>query len=126
MELQTAKKNFVSHGVMGGVLLVVGIASLFDGAFRRTTETIQEIWMVEFSAGLVLCLFGLVLFGSAVRYLVHMDRIAEYSERKARHRSSKDRRSHSVRPKMKKSSVKESGMESLEGIRLAAVKSGTV
>ena len=60
MDLQTAKKNFVNHGVMGGVLLVVGIASVFDGAFRRTTETIQEIWVVEFIAGLVLCLFGLV------------------------------------------------------------------
>ena len=126
MELQTVKKNFFSHGLSGGVLLVAGIAALFDAAFRRMTETIQEIWMVEFSAGLVSCLLGLMLFGSAVRYMVHMDRIAEYSERRARQRSSKDHRSRSSRPKLEPALSKDNTIDGLEGIRLAAVKSGTL
>ena len=125
MELQTAQKNFTFHGVTGIALVGVGIASSFDAAFRRTSETIQEIWMVELGVGMVSCLLGLLFFGSAVRYLVHMDRIAEYSERKARHRSAQDRRSSKPRPKMDTGIVKDSVADGLEGIRLSAIKSGT-
>ena len=59
MELQTAQKNFTFHGVTGIALVGVGIASSFDAAFRRTSETIQEIWMVELGVGMVSCLLGL-------------------------------------------------------------------
>ena len=41
--------------------------------------------------GLVTMMMGLAFFGSAVRYMVHMDRIHEYSDRKARSRARKER-----------------------------------
>jgi hypothetical protein len=126
MELQTAQKNFVFQGVIGMALVGVGIVSAFDASFRRTTESIQEIWMVEFGVGFVACLMGLVFVGSAVRYLVHIDRIAEYSERKARHRSSQERRTRKARPKMEAGSSRDTTTEALEGVRLAAVKTGSL
>lgn len=50
---------------------------VFDAAFRRMAEAQWEIWVVEGTLGLCMTMAGLAYFGSAVRYLVHMDRIAE-------------------------------------------------
>ena len=64
---------------------------VFDAAFRRMAEAQWEIWVAEGTLGLCMTMAGLAYFGSAVRYLVHMDRIAEYSDRRARSRARKER-----------------------------------
>ena len=78
-----------------------GIAILMDSAYRRFSEEIAEIWMVEGTVGFVLFMAGLAYFGSAVRYMVHMDRIAEYSERQARRRSRRESESGGKTKRMK-------------------------
>ena len=65
---------------------------VFDAAFRRMAEAQWEIWVVEGTLGLCMTMSGLAYFGSAVRYLVHMDRIAEYTDRRARSRARKERK----------------------------------
>jgi len=125
MQLETAQKNFASQGVIGLVLAGAGITSVFDASFRRMTESFQEIWMAEFGFGIVACLTGMIFLGSAARYLVHMDRIAEYSERKARHRSSQERRTRKSRPNLESANVSTAANEVLEGVRLASVKTGS-
>ena len=65
---------------------------VFDAAFRRMAEAQWEIWVVEGTLGLCMTMAGLAYFGSAVRYLVHMDRIAEYTDRGARSRARKERK----------------------------------
>lgn len=65
---------------------------VFDAAFRRMAEAQWEIWVVEGTLGLCMTMAGLAYFGSAVRYLVHMDRIAEYTDRRARSRARKERK----------------------------------
>ena len=65
---------------------------VFDAAFRRMAEAQWEIWVVEGTLGLCTTMWGLAYFGSAVRYLVHMDRIAEYTDRRARSRARKERK----------------------------------
>ena len=52
-------------------------------------EAHWEIWVVEGTAGLILTMAGLAYFGSAVRYLVHIDRINEYVDRKALSRAAR-------------------------------------
>lgn len=54
-------------------------------------EAHWEIWVVEGTAGLILTMAGLAFFGSSVRYLVHIDRINEYVDRKARSRARRER-----------------------------------
>lgn len=65
---------------------------VFDAAFRRMAEAQWEIWVLEGTLGLCMTMAGLAYFGSAVRYLVHMDRIAEYTDRRARSRARKERK----------------------------------
>ena len=66
---------------------------VFDAAFRRIMAEVQwEIWVVEGTLGLCMTMAGLAYFGSAVRYLVHIDRIAEYTDRRARSRARKERK----------------------------------
>ena len=67
---------------------------LFDAAYRRLSESVVEIWVAEGTLGFVLFMAGLSFFGSAIRYMVHMDRMVEYADRKAR-RKTKQRRSDS-------------------------------
>ena len=91
MNQETARKRWWSHGTTGFLLLGAGLAVTLDAAVRRVSESQWEIWVGEGTLGLVLFMTGMAFFGSAVRYLVHMDRIAEYSERRARHRARKQR-----------------------------------
>lgn len=84
MDLDIARKRWLLHGTSGVIAIGAGIAVLFDASFRRYSESIQEIWWSEGILGFVLFMTGLSLFGSSVRYLVHMDRIVEYTDRKAR------------------------------------------
>ena len=65
---------------------------VFDAAYRRMAEAQREIWVTEGTLGLCMTMAGLAYFGSAVRYLVHMDRIAEYTDRRARSRARKERK----------------------------------
>lgn len=65
---------------------------VFDAAFRRMAEAQWEIWVLEGTLGLCMTMAGLAYFGSAVRYLVHMDRIAEYTDRRALSRARKERK----------------------------------
>ena len=65
---------------------------VLDAAFRRMAEAQWEIWVVEGTLGLCMTMSGLAYFGSAVRYLVHMDRIAEYTDCGARSRARKERK----------------------------------
>ena len=91
MTLDTARKRWFAHGTTSFVLFGTGISVIFDAAFRRMAEARWEIWVVEGTAGLILTMAGLAFFGSAVRYLVHMDRINEYVDRKARSRARRER-----------------------------------
>ena len=68
------------------------MSDVFDAAFRRMAEAQWEIWVVEGTLGLCMTMAGLAYFGSAVRYLVHMDRFAEYTDRRARSRARKERK----------------------------------
>lgn len=86
MDLDTARRRWFFHGTSGVIATGAGIAVLFDASFRRHSESIQEIWWAEGLLGFVLFMSGLAFFGSSVRYLVHMDRIVEYTDRKARRR----------------------------------------
>lgn len=91
MTLDTARKGWFAHGTTAFVLFGIGISVIFDAAFRRMSESHWEIWVVEGTIGLILMMTGLAFFGSAVRYLVHMDRINEYVDRKARSRARRER-----------------------------------
>ena len=91
MTLDSARKKWFTQGTIAFLLFGMGISVIFDAAFRRMTESYWEIWVVEGTVGLVTMMMGLAFFGSAVRYMVHMDRIHEYSDRKARSRARKER-----------------------------------
>lgn len=91
MTLDTARKRWFAQGTTAFVLFGTGICVIFDAAFRRMSEAHWEIWVVEGTVGLILMMAGLAFFGSAVRYLVHMDRINEYVDRKARSRARRER-----------------------------------
>ena len=94
MTLDSARKKWFTQGTIAFLLFGMGISVIFDAAFRRMTESHWEIWVVEGTVGLVTMMMGLAFFGSAVRYMVHMDRMVEYADRKAR-RKTKQRRSDS-------------------------------
>lgn len=90
MDLQKARKQLTLHGILGISCLMVGMAFIADGTYRRFSEPVVELWMSEIGLGFVAAFIGLLFFGSAVRFLVHMDRIAEYAERRERrHRESR-------------------------------------
>ena len=89
MTLETARKRWFTHGTTGFLLIGTGVSVTLDAALRRPAEPQWEVWVAEGTLGLVLLMAGLAFFGSAVRYRVHMDRIAEYSDRRARHRARK-------------------------------------
>ncbi|RPG81998.1 MAG: hypothetical protein CBC74_000010 [Crocinitomicaceae bacterium TMED114] len=89
MKRETARKQWWIHGTVGFLLVGTGVSVFCDAAVRRITESNWELWFGEGTVGLVLLMSGLAFFGSAVRYLVHLDRIAEYSDRRARHRARK-------------------------------------
>ena len=91
MTLDSARKKWFTQGTIAFLLFGMGISVIFDAAFRRMTASYWEIWVVEGTVGLVTMMMGLAFFGSAVRYMVHMDRIHEYSDRKARSRARKER-----------------------------------
>lgn len=120
MELDTARKRWFSHGATGVLLFAAGVSLVFDAAFRRASEPVIEIWAAEGMMGLILMMLGLAFFGSSVRYLVHMDRIVEYSERRyKRDRKSKKRKSErGTRPLH----LADSG----DGMRLEPMKTGVV
>ena len=84
MDLAQARKSWFLHGTVGVLLMGSGLAVLFDAAFRRLKEVVAEIWIVEGTLGFILTMAGFAFFGSAIRYMVHMDRIVEYTDRKAR------------------------------------------
>ena len=87
MDLDRARKNWLTHGAIGSALFIAGSVASLDGIYRRVMEYHWEVWALELGLGLASTFLGLGLLGSAVRYLVHMDRIAEYADRRARSRS---------------------------------------
>lgn len=89
MDLDRARKNWLTHGAIGSVLFISGSMAALDGIYRRVMEFHWEVWALELGLGLAVTFSGLVVLGSAVRYLVHMDRIAEYADRRARKRTRK-------------------------------------
>ncbi len=108
MTIETARKRWFSHGATGFLLIGSGVSVTLDAAMRRITDTHWEIWVGEGTLGLVLLMAGMAFFGSAVRYLVHMDRIAEYAQRRARQRARKQNaEAHQEREAAAKSRKKE-------------------
>ncbi len=89
MNRETVRKQWLIHGTAGFLLVGAGVSVICDAAIRRLSESHWELWFGEGTVGLVLLMSGLAFFGSAVRYMVHMDRIAEYSDRRARQRARK-------------------------------------
>lgn len=87
MTLDRARRQWWMHGTASFLLFGAGVSVIFDAAFRRMSEAHWEIWVVEGTVGLGVMMAGLAYFGSAVRHLVYMDRIAEYSDRRARSRA---------------------------------------
>lgn len=114
MNLDTARKRWMTQGMVSFLLLGAGLSVVFDAAYRRIAEAHWEIWTAEGTLGLLLLMTGLAFFGSSVRYLVHMDRIAEYSDRRARSRARKEREQVVMK------------MEAPEDIRLKPVRVGSV
>lgn len=112
MTLDTARKRWFAHGTTGFLLFGAGLAVVFDAAFRRIAEAHWEIWVAEGTLGLCMTMAGLAYFGSGVRYLVHMDRIAEYTDRRARSRARKERQQTELQ------------MQRSEEIRLKPVRMG--
>ena len=92
MTLNIARKKWLAQGIASFLFFGAGVAVVFDAAFRRMTESHWELWAAEGGVGLFLMMVGLVFFGSSVRYMVHMDRIVEYSDRRARSRARKERK----------------------------------
>ena len=84
MELDIARKKWFRHGTIGTLMLGSGISVLFDAAYQRLSESVQEIWIAEGTFGFILFMAGMAFYGSAIRYMIHMDRIVEYSEKRAR------------------------------------------
>ena len=97
MKLEQARRRWWSHGTASFLLFGAGVSVIFDAAFRRMAEAHWEIWVIEGTIGLGLMMTGLAYFGSAVRYLVHMDRIAEHSDRRARSRRKRERAEFGLR-----------------------------
>lgn len=91
MELDKARKKWFRHGTVGTLLLGTGISVLFDASYQRLSESVQEIWIAEGTAGFILFMSGMAFYGSAIRYMIHMDRIVEYSEKRARKRHRRNR-----------------------------------
>lgn len=114
MNLDTARKRWMTQGTISFLLFGTGLSVVFDAAYRRIAETHWEIWAAEGTLGLILLMTGLAYFGSSVRYLVHMDRIAEYSDRRARSRARKEREKVVMK------------MDAPEDIRLKPVRVGNV
>ena len=92
MTLDIARKRWLTQGIASFLFFGAGGAVAFDAVFRRMTESHWELWVIEGGVGLCLILVGLAFFGSSVRYMVHMDRIVEYSDRRARSRARKERK----------------------------------
>ena len=92
MTLDIARKRWLVQGIASFLFFGAGVSVVFDAAFRRLSESHWELWAAEGGMGLLLLMTGLVFFGSSVRYMVHMDRIVEYSDRRARSRARKERR----------------------------------
>lgn len=92
MTLDIARKKWLTQGIASFLFFGAGVAVVFDAAFRRMMESHWELWAAEGGVGLFLMMAGLVFFGSSVRYMVHMDRIVEYSDRRARSRARKERK----------------------------------
>ena len=92
MTLDIARKKWFVQGALSFLFFGAGVSVVFDAAFRRLSESQWELWASEGGVGLILMMTGLVYFGSSVRYMVHMDRIVEYSDRRARNRARKERK----------------------------------
>ena len=84
MTLDIARKRWLAQGIASFLFFGAGVSVVFDAAFRRLSESHWELWAAEGSVGLFLMMTGLVCFGSSGRYMVHMDRIVEYTDRRAR------------------------------------------
>lgn len=117
MDLDTARKKWFAHGTVGMLLFGSGVSVVFDSAHRRMTETVAELWLVEAVMGIVLLMVGLAYFGSAVRYMVHMDRIVEYSERRFRRQKSR-KESEESRDYRRRANVRRKGNGRDNEIRL--------
>ena len=90
MTLELAKKKYVRHGAAGLVLFALGMGVVADGVYRRLSELQEALWLVECALGVVVLLVALMMLGSAVRYLVHIDRLVESADRRARKRNRKN------------------------------------
>jgi len=72
--MDNLREKWWAHGSLGCLLVGSGMSIILDAASRKIAEDSWEIWFTEGTAGYIVLMSGLAFFGSAVRFMVHMDR----------------------------------------------------
>lgn len=87
--MEELRKRWLKHGSFGCLLIGAGLSILLDAAADRIAGMAWWGWVAQGTFALVMVMSGLGFFGSAVRYLVHMDRLQEREERQRRKEQSR-------------------------------------
>lgn len=87
--MEELRKRWLKHGSIGCLLIGAGLSMLLDASADRVAGMAWWGWVAQGAFALVTFMSGLGFFGSAVRYLVHMDRLREREERQKRKEQSR-------------------------------------
>ncbi|MDA0912929.1 MAG: hypothetical protein O2818_05640 [Bacteroidetes bacterium] len=73
MAIKALRRKWLTHGGVGCLLIGTGFSITLDASARKLGTAHWFVWSGEGTVGLIVMMSGLAFFGSAVRYLVHMD-----------------------------------------------------